>query len=691
MTNTNNIIERFNSLFHDVAKIWNAWNIQLFVLLSLSLQVCLVLIASYRKRAAKKWVVTFISLAYFLADWATPYALGLISNRQRINIGTAHNLYAFWAPFLLFHLSGPDNISSISLDENEVSLKQWVQVVAQFVAILFILQRASRSFPFIIQPAILVFLAGLLKYAERIWARHLASPNNWINSIQQMERNPRPDYEKLSVAYMEMREAHLPVEVQSLQIPPKKFKASFESDHLPNVGHEEAGHLDDKSLLKFAHFFYKTFKGFMGGTSFNLEQRQISRNFFLKISERDAFKILEMELSIVHDALHTKAVVARRKIGSVLRVISACSIVVASFLFFLYDKSGFLKVDVIFTYVLILGTIVLEILSFLMLLLSDWYLIAHKHYNWKERIATAIVNRHRWSEFVSKFNIVSYCLHKHPRVNRKIPGAQLIMNLLAASRIRQTTTTYVAPKSVRYKIFEEMKKKSEVAENVETATMICSQRGDWALMQSSCYNQFKWSLGEIEYGKSLVLWHIAADLCFYVCRSSHDNPDDVHERGFCKTISDYMLYLLVMKPTMMVPVAGHCPQITQDTTAEAKRLLSTRSVRDHGEACLTIFSVATEFRRAVLRTDASNSVLFDACRLARQLMEREEPWKLMSKVWVDLLGYAAVNCEAHVHAQQLSRGGELLTFVWLMMNHLGLGMQFRDEPARTRYKLVVKK
>ncbi|KAL7233874.1 hypothetical protein ACSBR1_017475 [Camellia fascicularis] len=62
-------------------------------------------------------------------------------------------------------------------------------------------------------------------------------------------------------------------------------------------------------------------------------------------------------------------------------------------------------------------------------------------------------------------------------------------------------------------------------------------------------------------------------------------------------------------------------------------------------------------------------------------MEKEEPLRLMSKVWVELLGYAAVNCEAIVHVQKASQGGELLTFVWLLMNHLGLGKQFCEKPT----------
>ncbi|XP_028097195.1 uncharacterized protein LOC114297045 [Camellia sinensis] len=461
-----NIIERPISLLHEIGKFWNAWDTQIFVLLSLSLQGFLVLSASYRKRAAKKWVVTLISLAYFLVDWVTPHGLGLISNRQQITTVTA-NLYAFWAPFLFFHLSGPDNISSLS--------------------------------------------HRLLKYAERIVTRKFARPNKWENSsvptTQKIKLTLGPDYEKLSGAPLAMRETHLPMEVRSFQMPPKKFKASSECDyHLPN---EEEG---DKSLLKFAHFFFKNFKGFMGGTSFSPEQRQFTRHFFLKRSVHDAFKILEMELSIIHDALHAKAVAAQREIGSILRAISASSILVASLLFFLHDKCGFLKVDIIITYVLIFGSIVLEILSLLILCLSDWYLIAYKQYNWAKCIAAAIVNRHRWSESISKFNITSYSLHKNPTVlNSKLPCALVFIELPSAFRIIQTTTSNSTPKSVWYEIFKELKMKSEIVENVETATKICSQRGDWALMQSCCYSQFKWSLGEIDYGKSLVLLHIVLE------------------------------------------------------------------------------------------------------------------------------------------------------------------------------------
>ena len=50
---------------------------------------------------------------------------------------------------------------------------------------------------------------------------------------------------------------------------------------------------------------------------------------------------------------------------------------------------------------------------------------------------------------------------------------------------------------------------------------------------------------------------------------------------------------------------------------------------------------------------------------------------MISEVWVEMLGYAATHCEWKEHAQQLCKGGELLTHVCLLMAHLGLSQQYR--------------
>ncbi len=100
----------------------------------------------------------------------------------------------------------------------------------------------------------------------------------------------------------------------------------------------------------------------------------------------------------------------------------------------------------------------------------------------------------------------------------------------------------------------------------------------------------------------------------------------------------------------------------------------------------------TKFRPAAVKGNKSKSVLFDACMLAQELLKLEiNKWKLMSQVWVELMSYAAINCRPNVHAQQPSRGGELLTFIWLLMNHLGLGTQFYEQERQAGTKMVPQK
>ncbi|KAI9085131.1 hypothetical protein K1719_032947 [Acacia pycnantha] len=70
---------------------------------------------------------------------------------------------------------------------------------------------------------------------------------------------------------------------------------------------------------------------------------------------------------------------------------------------------------------------------------------------------------------------------------------------------------------------------------------------------------------QVAFDESLLLWHIATDLCYAV----HDDATS-NEREIGKLLSDYMLYLLVMQPNMMSAVAGMGELRFKDTCEEAK-------------------------------------------------------------------------------------------------------------------------
>lgn len=114
-------------------------------------------------------------------------------------------------------------------------------------------------------------------------------------------------------------------------------------------------------------------------------------------------------------------------------------------------------------------------------------------------------------------------------------------------------------------------------------------------------------------------------------------------------------------------------------------------------ACKEIHNVSTEVPPGTIKGDQSKSLLFDSCKLAKELMAvvpkdpKVDKWVIISKVLVELLCYAASHTRANMQAAQVSKGGELITIVWLMMTHFGLGDQFQINEGQARAKLIVRK
>ncbi|KAI4312806.1 hypothetical protein MLD38_037597 [Melastoma candidum] len=104
-------------------EIWDEWELRGMVFLSLCIQVFLIFIGNRRKHSAGPFTTFFTWVAYLTADPVAVYSLGIIttmltrSSDPRADFTLKLN--AFWAPFLLLHLGGPDTITAYSLKDNE--------------------------------------------------------------------------------------------------------------------------------------------------------------------------------------------------------------------------------------------------------------------------------------------------------------------------------------------------------------------------------------------------------------------------------------------------------------------------------------------------------------------------------------------------------------------------------------------
>ncbi|XP_050368250.1 uncharacterized protein LOC126786461 [Argentina anserina] len=717
-----------------VKRIWEKWNLRGFVLLSLSLQTVLILGAPFRKRSPNLFVTFVIWSSYLLADWAANFAIGLIANsqgddpfvRSPTNNGDFNSdLLAFWAPFLLLHLGGPDTITAFALEDNTLWLRHLFGLVFQVIAAVYVF---IQSFPKnkLWLPTVLLFLAGIIKYAERTRALYKASLDNFKESMLK-KPDPGPNYAKLMEEYSSKKDAKLPTHIE---LTAERSKESRTTTYVVDDGDMK----DNVPLVRHAFHFFNIFKGLIVDLIFSFHERFESRVFFHERTAEEAFKLVAIELNFMYEALFTKVVVVHSKWGYICRAISFSAVCTALVCFQKIEKHDFHGFDVGITYTLLFGALALDAIAVIMLIFSDWTVAAVKKSCQKSCLAN-ILKRYvtlkqsrwfveenanpflercrqllfrRWYESVSIFNLIHYSLKECPSLSPNIfdyifKAYINIIYLLGLKDLRDKIkyrTSKPLEKGLWEFIFAQLKNKSLLADDPETARRISSARGDW-ILQDSEWNNIK-DFGnllscvvDVEYDQSILLWHIATEFCY-----NNDSKDKEYEAVLtkmehCKTLSDYMVYLLVMQPTMMSSVAGIGQIRFRDTCAEAIKFFSRRELGPEVaqiDACNRLLEVNTDVQPVDVKGDRSKSVLFDACILAKQLKNmKTNKWDLMCEVWVELLAYAAGHCRANDHVQLMSKGGELVTFVWLVMAHFGIGEQFQINEGHARAKLIVGK
>jgi hypothetical protein len=563
---------------NNIQRLWEAWNFRVCIILSLLLQALLVLASPFRKRTGSKLLLMFVWLAYLLGDWIAAFSIGLISKSQEdaCKPKGGEDLTAFWASFLLLHLGGPDTITSFSLEDNEFWLRHLIGLILQVLATAYIFYQSLTDKSKLWIPTTMVFAVGTIKYAERTRALYLASLSQFGCSVLP-EPNPGPDYEETIEIYSSMRSVQVPSHVEVMTTPeagnPMDSISTNEENCLKSFGNSTE--LDDMQLLEEASRLFEIFKGLIVGLLLSSKDRESSRDFFLTRTATDAFRIIECELNFMYEVLHTKINVVRCQTGYMLRFVSFISILGA--LMVVSIEKPFLfrnKFDARLTYALLIGALGLEAISVLMLIFSDRTLLALKS-SWRKFIPPILLKRRRWSRSVSQYDMISYCLNDPPNWMYTLVGYVGAGKILEKMIILRFSHSQTVRKDLEEFIFDQLRMKSLTANNLRAAMDACSQRGDWALLQTSraIYFKLKWSIVEYQYAESLLLWHLATELC-YLQESeikSSAVADDDNSRKICKLLSDYMFYLLVMKPVMMTPVLGNWQIVLQDTCAEAQR------------------------------------------------------------------------------------------------------------------------
>ncbi|KAF8028791.1 hypothetical protein BT93_E1446 [Corymbia citriodora subsp. variegata] len=690
--------------FGSILDLWNKWNIRGFVILSLSLQVFLILFASLRKKVTNQCIIFLLRLAYLTADWVAAFTIGLISQNQGNSSTRATEvdkaLQAFWASFLLLHLGGPDTITAFSLEGNSLWERHLLSLFFQVGTAIYLLVQIFSNDKLLVIPMILVFLVGIIKNTERTLALNLSSLSR----------------------------------LRELMHPSFSSEESYQLDYVPEDEYidEEDAKFAESKVVKHAYHFFQIFKVFVVDLIFTNEQREESLRYFNKVSPVNALRVISVELQFMYEMLHTKALAIRSKWSYIFRFIALNVLVVAFILFNRLNKHRLSKLDIKITHSLLFGGIALDVIALFMLVFSDWTIakikphsrtsskldsFLHKFvsatdYLRKARFATCVVEPNtnytyeildtplifrRWSESISACNLFSELCEESPRNLYKCHrGGGIIAFFFICSfpfrmarkifspfyQSSETNVETCCPRNTSFIfrrkhvtknpfikklwifIFEEVRHKSK---NVDQTMVkkIFEARGDMFLRGRldgiNCSNLLKYVI-RANYDSTILCWHIATEVWYNIEKFSRNE-----EREFSKILSDYMLYLLANQPNVMFAVAGNA-KITLQETLEMLRFI-TRNAQDVMGHCMHFVENPPAF---LLYEPNSESPFVQGLKLAREMEHLEEKkWEVMRGVWVEMLTYAATHIRGETHVQVLSKGGELLAFVWLLMAHFG--------------------
>ncbi|KAI7984595.1 hypothetical protein LOK49_LG15G02154 [Camellia lanceoleosa] len=593
-------------------ELWNLWDIRVLVLLSLILQIILFVFGNRRKYMSSMWINIFVWLAYQLADLVATFALGNLSRAKgNHNVEDSNNiLAATWASLLLLHLGGPDTITAYSLEDNQLWLRHLFGLCVQATLAIYVILMSWRKnswFSYLSLPA---FVAGIIKYGERVWVLRSAS-NDKSGGI-----------------------------------------VPFDND-LVAVIHDGRTTGEDKyvSALVMAKKLVKEFKRYMenydtGRFPFKLPSNQSSN----RVQWKDKFTsddtyfwdALEVETGLMYDLFYTKASITYTKCGGFTRLISfGCTMSALVGLFLIISRKekwhnehyhNNLMIDIIITWVLLIGALALEIYAVMVILSSDWtmlWLIEHKKGEWVIHLRQKFpkfYQKKKWSKKVGQFDLLGFCFKED-----KPAKFSCILGLF---RFQDKFNGYM----------------DQTCVDVAQASLVSTVKVLDPHLPA--------------FYELIVIFHLATEICYHlklndiaqqgVNSSGHD--DQIKET--CRTLSHYMMYLLLTCPSAL-PIALSTTELA-DLIHDLKVFL--KDGRNVKEVCEMLINHSIQLQ------DPLNlqRILLVTQKFVRNFMG----WQRLKSLWLGMLCYAAIKGQKNHHLQQLSQGGKIASFGGYAFCHL---------------------
>ncbi|KAL5755651.1 hypothetical protein ACOSQ2_020397 [Xanthoceras sorbifolium] len=408
---------------------------------------------------------------------------------------------------------------------------------------------------------------------------------------------------------------------------------------------------EDHNLVE-AYYSYKRLKYLFANQIIN-ENKYHNYSIISEKTAADAFNLVAIELALMYDVLYTKATVV----------------------YSLFGISFLPLPDITVTYLLIVGAVLLEIYAFMVLFSSDWtklWLVkfkvaSHNHipqtrvnnfWSLTSCLHSLLTNKKRRSESMGQYNLMNSASKKRQHIYFGLDTLSSTSELLDKY---QYLTWQDVDITLHDTIFKYLKEKVNglhqprtfLQSFKKTLDELLSKSGEDVLKRYG-YNH---PLVDEEYDAKIIIWHI----------NVHKGSKNLQ---ISKQLSDYMLYLLLFRPSMLLKGIGEIRY--EHTFLHTERYYEARPYKHKLRA-----------NKGMTSNIIPHSVFEQAENLASELKcddadGLENTWEMISEVWLEMLTFAAQNCEWKEHAQHLRKGGELLTHVSVLMLSADQDTQLRE-------------
>ncbi|EAZ45653.1 hypothetical protein OsJ_30322 [Oryza sativa Japonica Group] len=649
---------------------WDEWQLRILVLCSLGIQWFLLLAAPMRKYTIPHWFRTFIWLAYISSDALAIYALATLFNRHANTTTAAKQhcvngsaLEVLWAPVLLIHLGGQQEMSAYTIEDNELWRRHTVTLVSQVTVAIYAFYKswpANGGDRKLLVSAVLLFVIGVFSFTEKPWALRRASINR-LAAVSSMVQG-RKEVSKWRYCFTELEKDKRDILDRCCQLKKEKENPPPGEQRRRRQCQSLMGEDDSKEEVE----------GDLLGTLSPRAEKGSKRWL------RRAFALIYTRANVVL----TPAYLAYHILLAPFLHITAIVLFAAS------SKRHHNTIDVKITYVLLCLTAALDILA--------------------EPIRQLLF------KLMSMADVAALC-ETVPQYNNLIRSALQRTQpagvlLKCAAHVGYTQGFFVCQRKNLYHmlaglIFSDLVEANAKGLDFTSYRSFAPGRRNWVLnenLRKVCGLEVQGSLRG-SFDRGVILWHIATDLCMR--RMMAENTIDEIDRKFLEcteAISDYMAHLLNLRPDMLMTgsrqhlftqAMEEVELILKDIESQqqqphslkklgrdilAKKIIDKAKAEVNAEVNAAIDIEMVREQEREIRVDEppppKYPLVHDACRLAEELMDkmgRRTRCQVMYRVWVGMLFYSASMCRGYLHAKSLGEGGEFLSFVWLILSLKG--------------------